>query len=333
MHGPLQDIPAQNSSFVVSRLYAGSGYNRQNLLWIGNIGPVRGRLATYGLPRQVCPPFIRLPLYDSQLRACGSFTGKCIEDDNEVGDGGVYYDMVDWVSTVQLLTPKASALGDASFVVTRAHISVHTSGPAEGIPICDSRLTISPHPFCAPRIVLRRLLLLGVMLRLALHRVPSTSVMLAHSNHTLSRYKYMLSHLRPALWLALPVQILTDTGAQLPGWAETAMEAATGRVGVPAKDPAHHYKFAHVRFLDPASQATRLAALDAIAIALSEPTIFDFDPLDTVLTAQMHLLFELLRILSGRLDYLHAWHYAHTDVTGEYVSPSPSLPNPFLPGE
>ncbi|KAH9027551.1 hypothetical protein EDB85DRAFT_2171956 [Lactarius pseudohatsudake] len=58
---------------------------------------------------------------------------------------------------------------------------------------------------------------------------------------------------------------------------------------VSRRDMAYHYKLAHVRSLDPASQATQLAALDAIATAVSDPTIFDFDPvlkLDSVLAAQ-----------------------------------------------
>ena len=58
---------------------------------------------------------------------------------------------------------------------------------------------------------------------------------------------------------------------------------------------AYHYEveLAYVRSLDPA-QATQLAALDAIATALSDPTTFDFDPLfklDAVLAAQVHPLF------------------------------------------
>jgi translation initiation factor 3 subunit M len=88
------------------------------------------------------------------------------------------------------------------------------------------------------------------------------------------------------------------------------------------RETAYHYKLAHVRSLDPASQATQLVALDAIAIALSNPSIFDFDPLyklDAVLAAQTHPLFALLRVfLSGGLDDLHAWQHAHTDTTGEF---------------
>lgn len=87
-------------------------------------------------------------------------------------------------------------------------------------------------------------------------------------------------------------------------------------------DTAYYYKLAHVRSLDPASQAAQLAALDAIATAVSDPTIFDFDPLfklDAVLAAQAHPLFALLRIfLSGGPDDLRAWQHAHADTTGEF---------------
>ncbi|KAH9168178.1 PCI-domain-containing protein [Lactarius sanguifluus] len=85
---------------------------------------------------------------------------------------------------------------------------------------------------------------------------------------------------------------------------------------------AYHYKLAHLRSLDPASQATQLVALDAIATALSDPTIFDFDPLfklDAVLAAQAHPLFALLRVfLSGGPDDLHAWQNAHASTAGEF---------------
>ncbi|KAH9026901.1 hypothetical protein EDB85DRAFT_1893188 [Lactarius pseudohatsudake] len=57
---------------------------------------------------------------------------------------------------------------------------------------------------------------------------------------------------------------------------------------VSRRDMAYDYELSHVRSLDHASQATQLAALDAIATA---PTIFDFDPVlrpDSVLAAQPH---------------------------------------------
>ncbi|KAH9045855.1 hypothetical protein EDB83DRAFT_2523432 [Lactarius deliciosus] len=39
---------------------------------------------------------------------------------------------------------------------------------------------------------------------------------------------------------------------------------------------AYNYKLAQLRSLDPASQATQLVALNVIATALSDPTLFDF---------------------------------------------------------
>ncbi|KAH9009540.1 hypothetical protein EDB85DRAFT_2244307 [Lactarius pseudohatsudake] len=56
----------------------------------------------------------------------------------------------------------------------------------------------------------------------------------------------------------------------------------------------------------------------AIAMALCDPTIFDFDQLfeiNAVLTAQTHPLFVLWTFLSGRLDTLHAWQKADTDTS------------------
>ena len=63
------------------------------------------------------------------------------------------------------------------------------------------------------------------------------------------------------------------------------------------------------------------SVLDTIATALSNPTIFDFDPhfkLDAVLVAQAHPLFALLWIfLSGGLDDLYAWQHVHAGAVGE----------------
>ncbi|KAI0296093.1 hypothetical protein B0F90DRAFT_1811347 [Multifurca ochricompacta] len=76
-------------------------------------------------------------------------------------------------------------------------------------------------------------------------------------------------------------------------------------------DTAYYYKLAHVRSFDPASQTAQPAALDAIATGLSNPTVFDLDPLfklDAVIAAKSHPLFALLRIfLNGGLDELHTW--------------------------
>ncbi|KAH9163511.1 hypothetical protein EDB89DRAFT_1912601 [Lactarius sanguifluus] len=57
----------------------------------------------------------------------------------------------------------------------------------------------------------------------------------------------------------------------------------------------------------------------AIAVALCDPTIFDFDQLfelNVVLIAQIHPLFVLWTFSSSRLDALHAWQKAHTDTAG-----------------
>jgi hypothetical protein len=100
-------------------------------------------------------------------------------------------------------------------------------------------------------------------------------------------------------------------------------------------DTAYYYKLAYVRSLDPASQSTTPAALDAIATAVSEPTVFDFDPLfklDAVLAARSHPLFALLRIfLSGGLDDLRTWQQAHADITNSYGITILALPalHPF----
>jgi translation initiation factor 3 subunit M len=88
------------------------------------------------------------------------------------------------------------------------------------------------------------------------------------------------------------------------------------------RDNAYHYKLVHVRSLDPASKSTQPAALNAIATAVSDPAVLDFDPLfklDAVLAAKSHPLFALLRIfLNGGLDDLRAWQRAHADVSSTF---------------
>ncbi len=46
----------------------------------------------------------------------------------------------------------------------------------------------------------------------------------------------------------------------------------------PCRDTAYYNNLTHARSLNSESQATQFAVLDAIATALSDPTIFDFDP-------------------------------------------------------
>jgi translation initiation factor 3 subunit M len=87
-------------------------------------------------------------------------------------------------------------------------------------------------------------------------------------------------------------------------------------------EAAYYYKLAHVRSLDPTSQSTTPAVLDAIATAVSVPSVFDFDPLfklDAVLAVHSHPLFALLRIfLNGGLDDLRSWQRAHADFIKSY---------------
>ncbi|KAH9051065.1 hypothetical protein EDB87DRAFT_1582957 [Lactarius vividus] len=69
------------------------------------------------------------------------------------------------------------------------------------------------------------------------------------------------------------------------------------------------------------SEVTQAAAPDAIATALSDPTIFDFDPLlklDSVLAAQEHSFFAPLHISKVVLDDLNACQHIHVDTTVEY---------------
>jgi translation initiation factor 3 subunit M len=70
-----------------------------------------------------------------------------------------------------------------------------------------------------------------------------------------------------------------------------------------------------------------------IATALSNPTVFDFDPLfklDAVVATRSHPLFALLRIFfNGGVDDLHTWQRAHADVSSTFGAP-PSLFYLFL---
>ncbi|KAF8462486.1 PCI-domain-containing protein [Russula ochroleuca] len=88
------------------------------------------------------------------------------------------------------------------------------------------------------------------------------------------------------------------------------------------QDTAYYYKLALVRSLEPTSQSAQPAALDAIATALSNPTVFDFDPLfklDAVVATRSHPLFALLRIFfNGGLDDLHTWQRAHADISSTF---------------
>ena len=89
-----------------------------------------------------------------------------------------------------------------------------------------------------------------------------------------------------------------------------------------SRETAYYYKLAHVRSLEPTSQSAQPAALDAIATALSNSTVFDFDPLfklDAVVATRSHPLFALLQVFfNGGVDDLHAWQSAHADVSSKF---------------
>ena len=95
-----------------------------------------------------------------------------------------------------------------------------------------------------------------------------------------------------------------------------------------SRDTAYYYKLALVRSLEPTAQSAQPVALDAIATALSNPTVFDFDPLfklDAVVATRSHPLFALLRIFfNGGVDDLHTWQSAHADVSSTFGA-HPSL--------
>ena len=78
----------------------------------------------------------------------------------------------------------------------------------------------------------------------------------------------------------------------------------------------------YARSLPPSSQAGQNAAVEAIAVALCLPTIFDFDPLfklDTVLAVKDHELFSLLLIfLNNGLPEYQAWEKTHPGALEKY---------------
>ncbi|KAI0065733.1 PCI-domain-containing protein [Artomyces pyxidatus] len=94
-------------------------------------------------------------------------------------------------------------------------------------------------------------------------------------------------------------------------------------------DTSYHYRLAYVRSLDSSSPDYQSAAIDTIAIALSDPSIFDFDALfklDAVVAAKSHPLFQLLQVyLNGGLEELKAWQSSHSGEAEKYGLESAKL--------
>ncbi|KAG1844398.1 hypothetical protein C8R48DRAFT_678419 [Suillus tomentosus] len=66
------------------------------------------------------------------------------------------------------------------------------------------------------------------------------------------------------------------------------------------------------------------AAIDAIALALCSPTLFDFDPLfklDAVVSAKDHEAFSLLQVFfNSGLPELHSWLESHPTILEKYAN-------------
>ncbi|KAH7923661.1 hypothetical protein BV22DRAFT_1113278 [Leucogyrophana mollusca] len=85
---------------------------------------------------------------------------------------------------------------------------------------------------------------------------------------------------------------------------------------------AYEYTLSYVPSLPPSSPTSQSAAIDAIAMALRLPTVFDFDPLfklDAVIASKEHELFSLLQIfLNGGLPEFQAWNGSHAGALEKY---------------
>ncbi|KAG1811886.1 uncharacterized protein BJ212DRAFT_1483591 [Suillus subaureus] len=87
-------------------------------------------------------------------------------------------------------------------------------------------------------------------------------------------------------------------------------------------ETAYHYTLSYVPSLPSPSPEGQSAAIDAIALALRLPSLFDFDPLfklDAVVSAQDHELFSLLQVfLNSGLPEFRSWLESHPAVLEKY---------------
>ncbi|KAG1853595.1 hypothetical protein C8R48DRAFT_777114 [Suillus tomentosus] len=87
-------------------------------------------------------------------------------------------------------------------------------------------------------------------------------------------------------------------------------------------ETAYHHSLSYVSSLSSSSPESQSAAVDAIALALRLPSLFDFDPLfklDAVVSAKDHELFSLLQVfLNSGLPELHSWLENHPAALEKY---------------
>ncbi|KAG1797715.1 uncharacterized protein HD556DRAFT_1267237 [Suillus plorans] len=87
-------------------------------------------------------------------------------------------------------------------------------------------------------------------------------------------------------------------------------------------ETAYHHTLSYVSSLSSSSPESQSAAVDAIALALRLPSLFDFDPLfklDAVVSAKDHELFSLLQVfLNNGLPELHSWLESHPTALEKY---------------
>ncbi|KAG1831051.1 hypothetical protein EV424DRAFT_214315 [Suillus variegatus] len=88
------------------------------------------------------------------------------------------------------------------------------------------------------------------------------------------------------------------------------------------RETAYHHTLSYVSLLLSSSPESQSAAIDAIALALRLPSLFDFDPLfksDAVVSAKNHELFSLLQMfLNSGLPELHSWLVSHRAALEKY---------------
>ncbi|KAG2060054.1 hypothetical protein BDR06DRAFT_1003102 [Suillus hirtellus] len=87
-------------------------------------------------------------------------------------------------------------------------------------------------------------------------------------------------------------------------------------------ETAYHHTLSYVSSLSSSSPESQSAVVDAIALALRLPSLFDFDPLfklDAVVSAKDHELFSLLQVfLNSGLPELHSWLESHSAALEKY---------------